>query len=303
MPPFIKSDRLQTPARTGPTPVVRSVLTSSTHSPTNRRLARELVWRWVASRWPKLMPTAQLLERPQLDSELPDQRLSVRTSADNTVWQLTVAHQQRAHMPAWMTRAVVANTGAADVLAVETACSDITAARVIAAPAVLGAWVEHLQLEDGGIQLRAQPLLIEDEAQVESFRGALLRPERRLPFLLLARKSNSRHYGTDPYVLAQSVRGLAHVACLSPSTIRACGEVLEPHGRPVQGAVRMILPGYAPDADESMSPLLELRAGRGATSGTEASDFRRRLCQQLCRVSLSATGQLPGADRLASLPH
>ena len=39
-------------------PVVRCALRSRAHSHENRRHAKDLVWRWVGTKWPALMPVA-----------------------------------------------------------------------------------------------------------------------------------------------------------------------------------------------------------------------------------------------------
>lgn len=280
-------------------PVVRTLLTSRTHSQANRRLARALVWRWVASRWPNLMPTGVAADRPHLDSELPGRSLSVRTSSDGAVWQLSVTHQERPHAPRWRTQAVVADASTADVLSLETACSDPASARVIAPPAVLGSWIERLATDDAGIVLRSQPRLVEDEAQVAEFLRHLTLPERRLPFLVLARKASSRHYGTDPQVLNDAVLGLAHVACLAPVAVLACRAAFGPESSPVQGAVRLYLPGFAAGVDAPLLPLPQGNAASVNQSGrTRPSELRRALRHRLCQLSVNLDPPQHGLDAL-----
>jgi hypothetical protein len=285
-------------------PVVRSLMSSRTHSSANRRLAKDIVWRWVASRWPFLMPTAAVMERSHIESALPGRTLSVATSEDGAVWTLTVSIRERETAPTWTTRAIVADTGSSDVVAVETSCSDIAAARVVAPPAVLGAWVERLALEDGGIPVQGQPRIVQDEADAQRLLEHVTHPNRALPVLLLAAKGDSKYYGVDPRVLAEAVSGLAHVACLAAPALRAWTELCGRALTPVPGAVRIYLPGFALGAQDAEHPKsIPVRPHpMAADEGRNpATDFRRRLRQQLCSLSVMGTfgGPQPGPPAAA----
>ena len=49
-------------ASAAPQIVVRAALKSPTHSHENRRLAKDLVWSWVGTKWPRLVPPRAELE-------------------------------------------------------------------------------------------------------------------------------------------------------------------------------------------------------------------------------------------------
>lgn len=92
----------------------------------------------------------------------------------------------------WITRASVRETGTADELSVETACSNIGAAASVAPPALLGTWVDRLELDDQAVRVRREPSVIEDEQQASIFLEKVVLAKRRLPLLVLAAKGSSR---------------------------------------------------------------------------------------------------------------
>ena len=271
--------------------MLRAILSSPTHTAANRRLAKDLVWRWVGSRWPFLVPSAAVMERSHIESALPGRALSVATSDDGSEWSLSVAIQEREHAPVWVTRASVADTGRADRLALETTCSDPGAAPVIAPPAVLGAWVDRLALHDADVPVLAVPRFLDDEEQATTFLAQVAAQRRRLPLLLLAAKGESKYYGADPRVLAEAVRGLAHVACLAAPALRTVSAAWGRALAPVPGAVRIYVPGapLQPEAARchpTVHPAREATAPDGARR--PAGDFRRQLLRRLCQLSVAA---------------
>ena len=269
-------------------PVVRSVLRSRTHSPQNRRLARDLVWSWVGSKWPRLMPSASELERSHIDYSLPGRKLRVTTSEDGSAWKLELSWLDRESARTWITQAVVADAGDADLLAVETACSPAPAPSV-APPRVLAAWVERLEVEDGGVPVLGEPRLVQTAEQIESFFAHLLLAQRALPLVVLANKPNSRYYGADPRGLAEAARGLAHVACLSPEAVAAFAARFGRRLSPVQGAVRVYMPGFAAQDEANEHVLIDPGASAAdarAGEPTGPGAFRRLLCQRLCELSV-----------------
>ena len=142
--------------------VVRSKLCSANHSPANRSRARELAWAWVAAKWPRLLPTEAQMALASFERALPSQELLVRTDGNEpggaTVWSLSVAYTQRASARTWLTHAQVIDTGSADVLTLQTACTEVPEAPlVVAPPRLLSDWVEGLQLEDDGFGSGGQP--------------------------------------------------------------------------------------------------------------------------------------------------
>jgi hypothetical protein len=279
--------------------VVRSILKSPIHTHENRRFAKDLTWRWVGSKWPRLVPSASELEKSHIDCSLPGRKLSVATSEDGATWTLEVSHQERDGARTWTTQVVVSDAGDTDVVAVQTSCSEMESAKVIAPPALLGAWVERLDVHDAGVPVLAEPRQVDTEDQVADFMQHLLLPERLLSIVVLANKPNSRYYGADPRGVAEAARGLAHVVCLAPEAYSAFCQVVDRKLAPVQGAVRIYKPGFTLDADGKDHPLFRPEPSKPAAvmpDGTTAaaSDvngpaaFRRLLCRRLCQISVGA---------------
>jgi hypothetical protein len=276
--------------------VVRSILKSRVHTHENRRFAKDLAWRWVGSKWPRLVPSAAELENSHIDHALPGRKLSVATSEDGATWTLEVSHQERDGARTWTTQVVVSDAGDADVVAVQTSCTEMESARIIAPPGVLGSWVERLDVDDAGVPVLAEPRLVETQEQLDRFVEHLLMPERRLSVVVLANKPNTRYYGADPRGIAESARGLAHVVCLAPEAYAAFGRMVDRKLGPVQGAVRIYKPGFALDADGKDHPLFRPEPSRppadtpdGAPGPNGPAAFRRMLCVKLCQISVTAT--------------
>lgn len=272
-------------------PVARSITSSTKHSLAHRRLAKDLVWRWARARWPSLLPSATLMERSHIENSLPGRALTVNMSDDGAVWTLSIANQERDSAPIWLTRASITDTGTADQFSVETACSDIGAAAVVSPPAVLGTWVDRLELEDGVIPVLGVPRMIEGEAQAMSLLEQIATPERRLPFLVLAAKGTSRYYGSDPRVLAQNLRGIAHVACLSTPALRVCASRLGRTLAPAAGAVRIYAAGAPPQADAACAhPIFYPPSVDAAADVVPAPTraFRSKLVRAVCELSVAA---------------
>ncbi|MBA2961046.1 MULTISPECIES: hypothetical protein [Ramlibacter] len=276
--------------------VVRSILKSRIHTHENRRFAKDLAWRWVGAKWPRLVPSASELEKSHIDAVLPGRKLSVATSEDGATWTLEVSHQERDGARTWTTQVVVSDAGDADVVAVQTSCTDVESARIIAPPGVLGSWVERLDVHDAGVPVLAEPRLLESPEQLDPFVEHLLMPERRLPVVVLANKPNTRYYGADPRGIAEAARGLAHVVCLAPEAFATFTQTVDRKLAPVQGAVRIYKPGFTAAADGKDHPLLRpepSRPGAGALDGEPDPNgpavFRRLLCLKLCQISVAAT--------------
>ena len=270
--------------------LLRSVLKSPTHSHANRRLAKDIVWSWVGAKWPRLMPSASSLERSHIDCTLPGRKLSVATSEDGATWTLEVAYDERDSSRTWTTKAVVADTGEVDLLAVQTTCFDVPATRVVAPPRVLGSWVQRLDLDDAGVPVQGEARVVEDEAQLRLFCDHLLLGARTLPVIALANKPGSRYYGIDPRGLAEAVRGLAHVACLPPEAVTAVRDQFGRHLAPVPGAVRIYMPGFSAGSGANDHPLIRNQppADADGDATLDPGAFRRLVCRRLCALSVSA---------------
>ena len=290
--PASSRSRSTTPtAKPGVRNVVRSALRSAQHSPTNRRHARELAWEWVSAKWPRLMPSPTEMDNAHYERSLPGQQLIVSTSGDGAVWTLTVAHNERGGARTWITRATVTDTGDADVMALQTSCSDVpNAPLLVAPPKLLGAWVERLELQDGGLAVLGEARDITDASQLEAFCKHVLSSERQLPVIALTTSPRSRFYGVDPRGLAEAVRGLAHVACLAPDL---ASEVVLRFGKDfglVHGAARIYAAGFNPDAFVQDHPLIRDTSLRATDPGA----FRRLLCQKICALSVSPRTEFDG---------
>jgi hypothetical protein len=268
-------------------PVLASTLKSRASSRSNRLLARELAWDWVAARWPRLLPSASDRERPHLQTVLPGRRLHVTTSDDGHVWSLEVAHSERDGGRTWETRATVSQTDDGDVIGLRTTCSNAASSPpVIAPPKLLGAWVEHLELDDGGVPVLGEPRMVKDGGHLAAFGEHLLLPARTLPVIALCNKTSSRWYGVDPRGLAEAVKGLAHVTCVAPELAVKLGPQFAKHLGPVQGAVRIYRPGFTAAARREDHPLLRDPALDGVESAHDMGAFRRLLCRRICELSV-----------------
>ena len=267
--------------------VVRSILKSTTSSRDNRLLAQELAWNWVGARWPRLLPSPSDRERPHLERKLPGRSLSVSTSGDGLAWTLGVAFTERDSARTWRTQAIVVNAGDADIIGLETTCSnDASGPLVVAPPKLLGAWVENLELDDGGIPVLGEPRMVDDEEQLEAFCTHLLCATRTLPVIALANKPGSRYYGVDPRGLAEAVRGLAHVTCIAPALVHVLAGRLTRSLVPVPGAARIYRAGFTQASGSADHPLI--RDPAKGEAGTDQGGFRRLLCRRICEMSAAA---------------
>ena len=293
--PLLSATTLPAAGNAPPRVMVRSALTGATRSPRNRRLAQSLVLGWVRSKWPRLMPTADQLEQDNFACVLSDRRLSIASTEDGALWTLEVGYDERDRSRTWTTRALVADTGAADLVALQTTCEDRSSAPlVVAPPKVLGAWVDRLQLLDGSVPVLGAPRMVDDEEQLDAFEAHLLSPQRLLPIVALANKPQSRYYGVDPGGLAESLRGLAHVVCLTPALAASLRQRVGRPLAPVPGAARIYRPGFGPGADPREHALVREPTVPGAAKPPPAA-FRRLLCHRVCTIS---AGALTGFEAL-----
>lgn len=271
-------------------PVVRSSLRSTTHSPTNRLLAQELAWCWVGTKWPGLAPSPCDREKAHLHRSLPGRRLSVSTSGDGSVWTLEVAHTEREGARTWVTRAQVMDTGAADAVGLQTSCSDLPSVPLsIAPPRLLGAWVERLSLEDGGIAVMGEARIVDSQEQLAAFCAHVLSDKRNLPIIALANRTHSRYYGVDPRGLAEAVRGLAHVACLAPELVADAGHRLGRNLGPVPAAARIYAPNFTAADGPKDHPLIRVPTAASAHGTSDQGAFRRLLSRRVCAMSVDLT--------------
>jgi hypothetical protein len=268
--------------------MLRCALPGATRSSRNRRLAQGLVLGWVRSRWPRLMPSDAELAQERFRCVLSDRRLSIASSAGGNVWMLEVAYDERDGARTWITRALVADTGSVDVVGLQTTCQDRAGGpMVVAPPKVLGSWVDRLELLDGEVPVLAVPRRVDEEDHLADFRVHLMSPERTLPIVALGNKGQSRYYGVDPGGLAESLRGMAHVVCLSPPIVAALRREFGPALAPVAGAARIYRPGFQAGADPREHPLVRNLAMPDGSSPPPAA-FRRLLCQRVCALSAAA---------------
>ena len=276
--------------------VVRSSLRCAAHSPANRRRARDLVWRWVGSKWPRLIPPTFELERDFIERAAPQQELMVAGSGDGLSWTLLLAHTDGKGDRTWMIEVQVGDAGGADLLRVQTSCAGHSnSPLVVAPPRLLGLWVEHLELDDGGVPVIGEPRAVDSRQQAQAFCSHVLSGARCLPVIALSNSAHSRYYGVDPRGLAEAVRGLAHVACLSPDTSSIVTQTLGRDFGPDSGAARIYAPGFNPLAAQDDHPLIKPVRRRVEAPLGDPGSFRRFLVQRVCAFSVDGT---KGARRL-----
>jgi hypothetical protein len=205
------------------------------------------------------------------------------------VWALEVAYTERDGTRTWKTQATVADAGDADIVGLRTTCSSHGGAPlVIAPPRLLGAWVQNLDFDDGGVPVIGEPRMVDDEAQLAAFTTHLLSAARSLPIIALTNKPGSRYYGVDPRGLAEAVRGLAHVTCFAPAMAGALTASLTRSLGLAAGAARVYAPGFAATADREDHPLVRDPASRQLEGVRDQGAFRRLLCRRICAMSVAA---------------
>lgn len=268
--------------------VVRSTLHSRVHSPANRLRARELAWRWVGAKWPRLLPSASDMDRSNFGRSLPGQELLVSANADASVWSLSVAHEERNGRRTWMTRVQVTDAGSADVVGLQTACTDVPdAPLVVAPPRLLGDWVEGLELEDAGLAVQGASREVIDRWQLDALCDHLLAHDRTLPVIALVNRPQSRYYGVDPDGLAENLRGLAHVACIAPHLTDDIARRLGDDFAVMHGAARIYAPGFDTHAVAGAHPLIRDVSPPGSGRTDDPGAFRRLLRKKICALSVS----------------
>ena len=272
---------------TTPRTVVRSSLRCVAHSLANRSRARELVWRWVGSKWPRLVPPTVELEGDLIERAAPGQELRVTGSGDGLSWSLLLAHADGKGGRTWMVEVQVADAGDADMLRVQTSCAGKTdGPLVVAPPRLLGLWVEHLDLDDGGVPVIGEPRAVDSLQRAQAFCDHVLSDSRGLPVIALSNNAHSRYFGVDPRGLAEAVRGLAHVACISPDATGIVTQTLGPHFGPDTGAARIYAPGFNALAAQGDHPLVRPARGPPDVPLGDPGSFRRLLVQRVCAFSV-----------------
>lgn len=277
--------------------VVRSALRCVNRSPTNRRRAQQQVWDWVCAKWPRLRPSLEEMESTQHECALPGLELSMSAREDGSEWTLSVAQAERHSARVWFTRATVRDGGDADLVGLETACTELDhAPHVIAPPRLLGLWVQRLDLEDAGLAVIGEARHVEDDEQLDAFCAHVLSPQRTLPVIVLSNSPHSRFYGVDPRGLAEAVRGLAHVTCMAPWLAPEVGRRFGDEFGLVSAAARIFQPGFSANAALELHPLLRDLRNPGETRAADPGAFRRLLCRRICAMSVEST---PGMDAVA----
>lgn len=266
--------------------VVRVALRSHRHSDANRRRARELTWQWVAAKWPRLMPSRDQMEMDQFSHATSGQQIVMSCAADHSSWSLAVAFDEKNGARTWMTQVEVADGGDADLLRLQTSCTDVAdTPLVVAPPRLLGSWVERLDLEDGPFAVQGEPREVNDETQLQGFLAHVLSPQRTLPVIALAHRPETRFYGVDPRGLATAVRGLAHVTCLHPTIALEVADRLGPRLGVVPGAAR-IYSAHVPLEENALNHPLVRNTRANNNAQDSAGAFRRLLCQRICAMSV-----------------
>lgn len=272
---------LQSPIR----PVVYAQLRGAQRADTTGRIARDLAWQWVASKWPRLLTSAAGMDSDHYARSAPGQKL-VAASQPGGGWAMTVAFDERHGSRTWITHVEIGHVNGLPRLSLQTGCSaQIDAPLVVAPPRLLGSWIERLELVDGSVGVISEPRSVGDPDQLAHFLAHVTSPARTLPIIALANRPGTRFFGVDPAGLATAVRGLAHVACLSPEVSDDVAEHLGPHLGVVAGAARIYGAGEAIAASSRSHPLVRNHHA-GGSSPANAGAFRRQLCQRICALSV-----------------
>ncbi len=273
--------------------VVRSTLHSRVHSPANRQRAKDLAWRWVGAKWPRLLPAVADMAQEHVSRSVAGQELLVSTNADASVWSLSVAHEERNGRRTWMTQVHVTDTGTTDRVGLQTACTDVPdAPLVVAPPRLLGDWVEGLELEDAGLAVQGAARDVTDRWQLEALCQHLMSDDRALPVIALVNRPQSHYYGVDPHGLAENLRGLAHVACVASHLSHDANARLGEQFAVVHGAARIFAPGFNAQAAASAHPLIRDTGAPLASGAADPGAFRRLLRKKICALSVHLTSNL-----------
>ena len=135
-----------------------------------------------------------------------------------------------------------------------------------------------------------EPRELRELSQLAAFCTHVLSEQRKLPIIALTHKAMSRHFGVDPGGLALAVRGLAHVACLSPEVAAAVPAALGPGSGLVHGTARIFAPGFHDRSPHERHPLLRDKRAAGAEPGEDPGSFRRILVRHVCAMGVNAAG-------------
>jgi len=278
------------------TPMVRTVMRSSLRctrpSASNRRRAQELAWRWVGTKWPRLVPASGERDGIAVERAAPGQELMATTSADGGTWTLSLAHASAKGDRTWLIEAEVANADGCDVLRIQTSwAGDADGPVVVAPPRLMRLWVENLEIDDDGVAVTSDPHSLDDHGHAEAFCEHVLSGARTLPIVALSHGAHSRSYGVDPRTLAESLSGLAHVVCLSPAVAELVSERLGKALAPNSGAARIYAPGFDPADTPDDHPLIKTAKRRAGEVPDDAGSTRRLLVQQVCGFSVRAANR------------
>lgn len=266
-------------------PVVYARLQAAQRADATSRIARDLAWQWVASKWPRLLPSAAGMESEHFARSAPGQQLVAASQPDGG-WSLTVAFDERQGARTWITHVQIDQVDGTALLSLQTGCTAaVDAPLVVAPPRLLGSWVERLDLVDGPVAVIGEPRMVGQPEQLAHFIAHVACAERGLPVIALANRPGTRFFGVDPAGLATAVRGMAHVACLSPESSAELGARLGPHLGVVPGAARIYAAGVPLAASASDHPLVRNHHA-GGSSAANAGAFRRQLCQRICALSV-----------------
>jgi hypothetical protein len=271
-------------------PVVFAQLRGAQRGDASARIARDLAWQWVASKWPRLLPSATGMESEHYARSAPGQQL-VASSRSGNGWSLTVAFEERHGARTWITHVHIDQVDGYPLLSLQTGCTaEVDAPLVVAPPRLLGSWVERLNLVDGPVGVISEPRSVSNPEQLAHFLAHVASPARKLPIIALTNRPETRFFGVDPAGLAMAVRGLAHVACLSPDVAGEVAGQLGPHLGVVAGAARIYGAGVPISAVSRNHPLVRNHHA-GGSSPANAGAFRRQLCQRICTLSVRALEQ------------
>ncbi len=234
-------------------------------------------------------PCLQSIWTAGRSASAPGQALSVIGEAGSASWTVSIASTDPKSGRAWMTSVEVTDAGDADVMDIQTSCTDRPGVPlVVAPPSVLRLLVRNLDLDDGGVPIIGEARAVDDREQAQGFCEHVRSSTRTLPIIALASKPDSNYYGVDPAHLAEALSGLAHVACVGSPVLAEVAKLLDPGIAPVAGAAQIYEPPFNALTPKDRHSLVR-QSRRAGTGSIDGGHLKRMLIQRACAMSAGAS--------------
>ncbi|MEO7117197.1 MAG: hypothetical protein ABIZ18_15230 [Caldimonas sp.] len=189
----------------------------------SREYVREKVLSWATRKWPELFAGRSACE-PNFESHTGYGDVKVTcTSSGSYAWSFSGRYPGKKADRYWETRVLVVGHDDHDLLVVRNGyyLGDFHFSGLVAQPKFVPELIEHLEFNDAGFPVRAQPHLVSTAAAFENFYEHLMSLRRTLPILALGPGSTAgailndcENPNSDAWALARKVCGLAHVVSL-----------------------------------------------------------------------------------------